>query len=235
MPVDFHTHILPSIDDGSLSIEMSIEMLEREARQGINLVIATPHFYAHQDRPERFLEKRKKAYETLLEEMDKHSNLPRIILGAEVLYFGGIHQWEGLKDFTIGNSNYVLIEMPMPPWSKRMVEEIASIPTNLGLVPIMAHIDRYIKPFKTYGIPDTLSQLPVLIQVNTSFFLQRNTSRMAYRLLRENKIHLLGSDCHNLEHRPPNLGIALSKIERKLGKETLMVLEEYEKKVLKNI
>ena len=49
--VDFHSHILPGIDDGSASLEESIELLKREAEQGINHVVATPHFYAQHDTP----------------------------------------------------------------------------------------------------------------------------------------------------------------------------------------
>ena len=45
--IDVHSHILPWIDDGSRSLEESMEMLRQEAEQGIQRVVATPHFYAH--------------------------------------------------------------------------------------------------------------------------------------------------------------------------------------------
>ena len=67
--VDFHSHILPGIDDGSKSLEMSIEMLRLEAEQGIGHVVATPHFYPQYDTPERFLERRAAAQNALREEL----------------------------------------------------------------------------------------------------------------------------------------------------------------------
>ena len=67
MIIDFHSHILPGIDDGSADVQESIAMLRMEAEQGITHVIATPHFYTHSDSPGHFLAKRKKA-EMLLPE-----------------------------------------------------------------------------------------------------------------------------------------------------------------------
>ncbi|MBQ8395535.1 MAG: capsular polysaccharide biosynthesis protein, partial [Oscillospiraceae bacterium] len=63
--IDFHTHVLPKIDDGSSSLKESIGMLRLEAEQGIETVVATPHFYANHDSPEAFLERRKMAQERL--------------------------------------------------------------------------------------------------------------------------------------------------------------------------
>ena len=60
--VDFHTHILPGIDDGSSSAEESLAMLQMEKEQGIDTVVVTPHFYPQEDRPERFLKRRKEAF-----------------------------------------------------------------------------------------------------------------------------------------------------------------------------
>ena len=231
MFVDFHSHILPSIDDGSSSIHMSIEMLREEAKQEITTVILTPHFYPHRDRPEKFLERRSNAYKLLKEEASKQPHLPKLVLGAEVLYFNGIHHFEGLKDLAIEGTNYVLIEMPMPPWPKQMFHEIDSISSNLNLIPIIAHIDRYIKPFKTYGIPEKLEDIKCLVQANASFFEDKWTKSLALKLFKENKIHLLGSDCHNLDSRPPNMANALSRIENKLGQEAIADLFQYQDQV----
>ena len=58
MIIDFHTHVLPAMDDGSRSVEESLQMLRMEAEQGIFHVVATPHFYPQYDNPEQFLRKR---------------------------------------------------------------------------------------------------------------------------------------------------------------------------------
>ena len=63
---DFHSHILPGVDDGSTSVEESIAMLRMLSRQGVSHVVATPHFYPNYDDPEQFLRRRKDVYEDLL-------------------------------------------------------------------------------------------------------------------------------------------------------------------------
>ena len=65
---DFHSHILPGVDDGSKSIEETLKMLELLSDQGVRRVVATPHFYPNHHSVEEFLEKRNSAYE----EIKKH-------------------------------------------------------------------------------------------------------------------------------------------------------------------
>ena len=188
MIIDFHSHILPGIDDGSRSVEESMELLQAEADQGIRTVIATPHFYAHHDSPERFLEKRSRAEAMLREATAHRSDLPEVYSGAEVYFFPGISDSELLSLLTIDSKRCILLEMPQAPWTEAMFREIEGISVKQGIMPIIAHIDRYIRPFKTYGIPERLSELPVLVQANASFFLHRSTRRMALKMLKENKI-----------------------------------------------
>ncbi len=215
--VDFHSHVLPGIDDGSKSVEQSVEMLKMEAAQGIKTVVATPHFYAQHHRPEIFLEKRAQAESSLREAMAGHSGLPELKVGAEVYYFNGISDSDALLELTIDKKRYILLEMPMPPWSERIYKELEHIWIKQNLVPIVAHIDRYIAPLRTYGILKRLEELPVMVQANADFFLEKATRRMAFRMLKQGRIHLLGSDCHDLKDRKPNLGDAVKLICRQFG------------------
>lgn len=217
MKIDFHSHILPGIDDGSRSVAESIEMLQMEASQGVDYVVATPHFYANSDRPDRFLRRRKEAELRLREEMQKHPDLPKIGTGAEVFYFRGISESEIVSDLTIENKSYILLEMPDVPWTDSMFDEIEQIYFKQGITPVIAHIDRYICLFRTHGIPERLSQMPVLVQANAEFFLRFWTKSMALQMLHRKQIHLLGSDCHNLSNRSPNLDSAYRVIEKRLG------------------
>ena len=227
--IDFHSHILPGIDDGSKSVEESLEMLREMAKQGITHVVATPHFYPQSDTPERFLKRRAKAEAALRKAMAGYDELPELSIGAEVYYFRGMSDSEALSELTIDKKRCILIEMPSAPWTGAMYQELEDLSVKRGLLPVIAHLDRYIGPFCTHGIPKRLASIPVLVQANAEFFLQRGTIRMALRLLREEKIHLLGSDCHNLSSRAPNLGAALQKIEAKLGKHILGRVHAYEK------
>ena len=215
--IDFHSHILPGIDDGSSSVAESIAMLRMEAEQGITHVVATPHFYPNYDAPEEFLLRRARAAKTLLLEMQKYPGLPHITLGAEVYFFPGMSDSEVIPRLTIGQKGGILIEMPQSPWTQSMYRELEQIWLKWKIAPIIAHVDRYIAPFRTHGIPEQLAELPVLVQANAGFFLHRNTAGMAMRMLRSGQIHLLGSDCHNMETRKPNLGPALDRIRGRLG------------------
>lgn len=230
--VDFHSHILPGIDDGSKTAEESIAMLTMAAEQGIRCVVATPHFYPGYDRPERFLENRARAEAELLEAMKDRQNLPEVIVGAEVYFFRGIGQSELLPELTIQGKRCILLEMPPAPWSEDIYRELEEIWDKWGVTPIIAHIDRYIAPFRTDGIPERLSRLPVLVQANAEFFLGKFTGPMALRMLKKDQIQLLGSDCHNLTSRKPNLGQALEKIRQKLGQETVDEIHAFASEVL---
>lgn len=233
--VDFHTHILPALDDGSTSVQESIAMLKAEAEQGIHHVIATPHFYAHHDSPERFLRRREAALTRLAEEMSRHSGLPDLSIGAEVYYFPGISDSEVLQELTISGIQCILIEMPVPPWSDQMYRELEGIQVKQGLLPILAHIDRYISAFRTFHIPERICKLPLLVQANASFFLHRSTASMALRMLKNDRIHLLGSDCHNFNSRTPNLGEALQIIDKRLGQAAISKIVAHQNELLKNL
>lgn len=230
--IDFHSHILPGIDDGSASVEESIALLKLEAEQGIRHVIATPHFYAQEDSPDRFLRRRADAEARLREAMTGYQNLPQVSVGAEVYYFHGISNADALPELTIAGKRCILIEMPMPPWSRRMYAELENMASQRDLIPVIAHIDRYIGPFRTHGIPDRLRELPVVIQANASFFLYGATRAMALRMLKEDRIHLLGSDCHNLKSRQPNLGQALELIKKRIGSEMIERVNLWEQEIL---
>lgn len=231
MITDFHSHILPGIDDGSRSVKESLAMLRMEAEQGIGCVVATPHFYANHDDPERFLARRKAASARLRAAMPEQETLPRIRIGAEVHYFHGMSDSEVLTRLTIAEKGCILIEMPPAPWTAQMYRELEWIYTKQALTPVIAHVDRYIRPLQTHGIPRRLEELPVLVQANASFFLRRSTAPMALRMLRQERIHLLGSDCHNMTDRQPNLAAAMQVIEQKLGREALKRIRENERRI----
>ena len=230
---DFHSHILPGMDDGSRSVEESLDMLRMEADQGITRVVATPHFYPHRDHPDRFLRRREKAEMLLREAMAGKKNLPELYVGAEVYYFSGISDSELISELTIDQKGCILLELPSVPWTETMYREIEGLYSKRGLVPIIAHVDRYLTGWHGLGIPKRLAELPVLVQANADFFLERATARKAMRMLKEDSIHLLGSDCHNCGDRKPNLGNALDRIRQQLGDHALERIASYERMALK--
>lgn len=198
--IDFHTHILPGIDDGSKSVAESLKLLQLEAEQGISEVVLTPHFYATQNSPYTFLKCRNESWQRLAPNLT--SDLPRLRLGAEVQYYEGICAAKDLDILCIDGSNLLLLEMPFSTWTQRQLNDLCELNSRGNLKIILAHIERYLPMQKK----NTLSQLldeGVLIQSNVSFFIDWRTRLKASSMLEKNQIHIVGSDCHGTQLRPP--------------------------------
>lgn len=217
--IDVHTHILPGIDDGSKSVEMSLEMLRILASQGVTTVVATPHFYATRNNPERFYEDRQRAREQLGQLPE---DFPQVLLGAEVAYFEGISRSAQLENMRLGSSDLLLVEMPMSPWTDRMMDELRQIPGNLGLQPVLAHVDRYLHRSQLPRYLEELLDMGISLQVSASAFERFSERGKMLRLVKNGCVDFLGSDTHNLEKRAPNMDIAARVIAKKLGEEALM-------------
>ncbi len=198
--IDFHTHILPGVDDGSASVAESLAMLREEARQGVREVVLSPHFYPEHTSPDRFLEKRQRAWETLMPALEE--GLPKLHLGAEIQYFEGISRAEKLGKLTIQGSRILLLEMPFCPWTERMVNEIHALQAKGEVQVMLAHIDRYLHMIHK-GLVDRFLEDGILIQANLDFLTHWSARRKALTMLRQGQIHALGSDCHNMNNRAP--------------------------------
>ena len=205
--IDFHAHILPGVDDGARNLEESLSMLRSSFSQGVDTIVSTSHFYGNEENPERFLERRNAAAEQLEDAMLFSAEIyPEVVLGAEVLYCPGISEAEGLEQLRIGNSRSILIEPPMAPWSEDMLEEIQQLGRNFHLTPVIAHVDRYMSVLQDTSLIDRLRKRDMVVQVNGSYFLNPKTRKAALQNLMAGKIQLIGSDCHNMDSRSPDLG-----------------------------
>lgn len=198
--IDFHTHILPGMDDGSRSVSQSLSMLCEEARQNVDAVFLTPHFYAEENSPVEFLKRRYSAWRRLAPHL--WSELPEVRLGAEIQYFEGICNVADVQHLRIVGTDLLLLEMPFCRWTDRMLGDIADLNDRRGSRVVLAHIERYMA-MQHQDVWHQLRASGVLMQVNASFFGNRKTRRKALSMLVEGQIQFLGSDCHNMESRPP--------------------------------
>ncbi len=211
---DFHTHILPGIDDGSRSLEISEKMLDIQAAQGVEQIVLTPHFYADENRIERFLSRRSTALEALLPLAA--SRKISLIPGAEVAYFDAMSRAEGLEQLCLEGSRLMLLELPFRQWNRRDLDEIEGL-LDKKYELILAHLERYIPFQRDKSILETLLTLPLLVQINAESLLTFRSRRMVLKLFAAGKAHLLGSDCHNLDSRRPNLAEGRGVLQKKLG------------------
>lgn len=235
LTADFHTHILPEIDDGSKSVEESLEMLYKEQSDGVESIFLTPHFSGQQMYPDTFLTARENALNQLRRVLSNHAKMPELISGAEVQYSPGMSQWEQLDLLSIGDSKYILIEMPFAKWTDSIYSELRYICFQRGLTPIIAHVERYLTRFNAKRVLNCLLSIPVLLQVNCEFLTDKRTQNTALKLLKEQKVHLIGSDCHSATWRSPIMAEAREVLLSNADAQTLAFLENNERNVMKKI
>lgn len=221
--IDFHSHILPEMDDGSRNVETSYKMLELCREQQIDTMVATPHFYADSDRIENFLERRKKSFEKLMS--GKSFDRPHILLGAEVAFFKGIGKAEKVALLTVEGTDILLLEMPFETWDVSVLEEVRYLLEKRNLKIMIAHPERFLKLPGNASFMKKLLEMPVLLQVNSGSLLDVRQRRVLLKMFKKGQAHVLGSDCHGMQRRPPNLGEGRSVLESRLGKEYLQRMD----------
>lgn len=233
--IDLHTHILPQMDDGSSSVEESMAMLHLLYEQGAQTVVATPHFEAWIDSPESFFERRTRAAEVLkaavAAEIQRGVALPRIVLGAEVAFFKGMSHSAALERLCIDGTRLLLVEMPFDKWDEQTLKEIIEIRSSKGIVPVIAHIDRYFDIQSKANISALLLS-DVMIQINADSLLRFGARRRVIKMLLDGRVDFLGSDCHDMAKRSPNIGAAADVILEKCGESSISMLAERGKDVL---
>ncbi len=206
---DMHTHILPEVDDGAKTLDVALDMLKQQHKQGVTKIVLTPHVQnkvqkksssEYLERFNQFNEIAKKAYPSI-----------KLFLGAEVMYDQFKHPDYDKFIFRGFNKKYLLIE-----FSVEMETPIVEVLYNLvskGYTPIVAHIERY-----AYLSLDDVRQIRKdgsLIQVNSGGILGTDGKvfkRLAHLYLKENLVDFIASDCHNAQFRGPNLVKALKKV-----------------------
>lgn len=202
--IDFHSHVLPKLDDGAKNVETSIKMLEESKKQGVTTVVCTPHYYGRKHSPERFLEKRREARAQLEGKIPEGMQLR---CGAEVYFTqDNVVAYEDLSMLCIEGTRYIMLEMPFTPkFSPRLFEKIEALIYETDCIPIIVHVDRYPAVLKNPSIVKRFLEMGCLLQVNAEAFEMKGIKSFALALLKKGLIHALGTDMHNLEDRAPNL------------------------------
>lgn len=207
--IDFHSHILPGVDDGAQDVSESLALLRQSFLQGVDVMVASSHYYPDEECPKDFLKRRNRAFRQLQDAMLVSTEVyPKVVLGAEVLYFPGISEAEEVRSLVVGPGRCILVEPPIVPWSNSMLDEIAHLGENMNCLPVIAHVNRYMDILRDESLIDRVRERKMAVQVNASYFTNPKTVKKAIRNLKQGKIQLIGSDCHNLNTRPPNLGLA---------------------------
>ena len=218
--IDIHCHILPNVDDGSESLEESIEMAKIAESEGITKIVNTSHCH--------FDFKYKKGNELKLElekfnQALKEENINiEVLLGNELYYTSDlIERFDELDFFSMNNSKYILMEFSPINFPKNIEDVIYEIKIR-GYIPIIAHAERYKQVQEDVNIVLDCIKEGALIQVNASSILGKNgekTEDTSKKLLDNNMVHFVATDAHSSNRRRPLIKDSYNYILKNYGKE----------------
>ena len=216
--IDFHSHILPGIDDGSRSIEQTIRMLKEAKEAGFTKIISTSHYiegYYESDEAERT---------ELLNEVQKNISGIELYLGNEIYITNNmINLIQNKKASTINNSKYVLFEFPLSAKSMNDKEVVYRLIEN-GFVPVIAHPERYSYVQDNPEYIEELAEMGALFQANYGSIIGmygKKAEKTLKKLLKNDLIRFFGTDSHRIDQVYTKMPKILKKLHKVLSDEEI--------------
>jgi protein-tyrosine phosphatase len=212
--IDFHNHVIPNIDDGSSSLQMSLDMLAKASREGTSIVVNTVHYnhpqMLHLDTDFNYIQTQCNALQKEL----YNANIKIKII-----------------PLTLIANKYMLIEFYPVLLPISYEENFYQLQTD-GITPIIAHVERYRSVQMDTEIVKRWIEKNYIIQINCESILGaagRKIQTTSIELLEKGYCHIIGSDAHNNSSRNFCLKDALNVIENKYGSRNKnIVLENLE-------
>ena len=233
--IDFHNHIIPNLDDGSKSIEMSLNMLKEAESQGITDIINTVHF----QHPK--MEGKNTSYDFVIDEINKLQEIAnenninvKIHPGSEVFFQFNLTEILDNPITVIGNGKYMLIEFQRLSFPENYEEELFKLQLK-GITPIIAHPERYRGIQNNMKLAEKWFDRGYLIQIDCASItgsFGKETQKTAIQLLQHGLCHLIGSDAHNDKKRNFCLKEALTITERLIGEKNILIIKENSERIL---
>lgn len=201
---DLHCHILPGIDDGARDVATSMQLLRKEAEDGVTRIAFTPHFNYERTTIKKFAEARRKALRRIAEAAVKE-NLPiKVKMGAEIYFTNALAEMD-FSELAYTGTAYVLMELPTQYMPTGIEDTIFHI-VDCGYTPILAHVERYPYVEDDPTLLYDWVNAGALAQVNAATMIRGGkTAKRMVQYMDWNLVHLLSSDAHSANRRPPNL------------------------------
>jgi protein-tyrosine phosphatase len=222
--IDIHCHVLPEVDDGAKTWEIAIQMCRAAWQDGIRHIVATPHAN------EQYFYDRNHLEETLRQLSDTTGGRPALSLGCDFHF-----SFENFQDlllhpsrYTIDNTPYLLVEFSDYSIPSSIDENLAKI-INIGLIPIITHPERNPLLQKTPERVLDWVRGGCVVQVTANSLTGRWGARAREAgewLFRNGAVHVLATDAHNLDSRPPVLSKARDAAVKLVGETTANALVE---------
>lgn len=198
--IDFHNHILPNVDDGSKSFDMSIDMIKDAHMQGITEIVnTTHHMHPIIDNSSIGYKDIMLKYSELKKKLDEHEIDVKIHKGSEIYFHEKLDEIEINDLTTFGNGKYMLIEFPVIQFPENYTEILFKLQLN-GVTPIIAHPERYRDIQKNLDIIGEFIDKGYVLQIDAGSLLGdfgKKVKKCALEIVKRGQFHLIGSDAHN--------------------------------------
>ena len=232
--IDIHLHILPGVDDGPKTMEQTLQLARALVQEGIHTAIATPHY--NDEFPQRPAAEIRECVGEVQQELDRHAIPLRLFAGHEVLISPALlEDVQAGRVATLNGGRYLLLELWNSMWlpdTERIIFALRAV----GIIPVLAHVERYRAIQQDHGRLKALLQQGVIAQITASSLVGlqgRTIRRCAEALLKEGLIQCIASDAHGLHTRPPRVVEGLQCAVRMLGRERVhQMVETYPAAIL---
>ena len=199
--VDMHSHLIPGIDDGAVTMEDSLALVDRFVQLGFKKIITTPHIMSDyfKNTPEIILDGLKNLRQAIAEKQIDF----KVDAAAEYyLDENLVGLVEGKKVLSFGKEKYVLFELSYINAPSNLKEAIFKLITS-GYTPVLAHPERYPYYYNDFDEYENLKDSGCVLQLNTislSGYYGKGAKKIAEKLIDANLIEMLGSDMHHQRH-----------------------------------
>lgn len=206
--VDFHTHLLPKVDDGSDSAEKSYNMLKKMADEGTDVVFATPHCLLSREEEKSFIKRRNEGFDRLkayLAEVNVDFDIPEIRLGAEIRVNREMKPFENPEELSFEGTDLMMFELPYSDFQPAYAENIYNLSLKANTTPVVAHVERYLDIYDEDDYNELFSIPNIICQISADFMENKKNAKFVAELIKDDFPIIFGSDCHNMTSRPPNM------------------------------
>ncbi len=220
--LDFHTHILPGVDNEAMDMETTRRMLQLAYQQGVRTILATPHNYPG-GRPQDNEQIRALCSEVEKEAQNIHQDF-RVLAGNEILYRESIlFELEKQHILTLADSRYLLIEFLPGEYFSHIKEGLYQLILE-EYYPVVAHVEHIRCLMERSEFIKELVEMGCYMQVDCRDIMGgpfNSRAKALHRLMEKNRIHFLGSNCHDEINSPPIMEDCIRQLQKKIPEQTL--------------
>ncbi|WP_125574524.1 tyrosine-protein phosphatase [Levilactobacillus huananensis] len=232
--IDLHCHLLPGVDDGSKSMDISLKLANDAVRDGIDCALLTPH---HMNGV--YLNHKKVVIQQAQEfqmELDRHEIPLKVFPGQEVRINGDLLTALDQDDILFADEGrrYLMLEFPdddVPSYTSNMVYELM----QRGIIPVIVHPERNTKIMKQPNLLYELLSRGCLSQITAGSYVGifgHKVQKFSKQLIQSGQVYIFASDAHNLPNRKYEMTNAFAKLGNEFGNDYVSRFNENAKKII---